>query len=99
MEPVRFGLELVVPKREVWGQSLAGDLAGRPPQRVIRDAPLLAPAATHLGAHVARRRAGQKQPTQDRTERLRVQVGTGARGDCLGCRIGLLGGHAALLDR
>ena len=87
-----------VPERQVGREPLAGDLAGRPPECVVRDAPVLAAAAAHVGTHVARRGAGQKQAAQHGSEWLRFNLGTHARRDCLGGSIGLLTGDAALLD-
>ena len=42
--------------------------------------------------------AGDQLATQDGLERPLVDVGAEARGDVLGCGIGLLSGQAALLD-
>ena len=66
---------------------------------MLRDVPALAAAAAHLGAYVARCRAGEQQTSEDGPELLRLDPGAGPGGDRFGRGIRLLSRHAALLDR
>ena len=94
-----WGLERVQLGREIRSEVAPGDLAGRPPERALRNRPFVAAAAGDLGAQVARRRTGEEQSAQDRPERLRLELGAQLRCDRLGGGIGLLGCDTALLDR
>jgi hypothetical protein len=91
--------------REIRSQVAASHLAGRPPQRTGRNVAhetamargALRAVPIQLGAQVQRRAAGQKQPSQHRGERMRLDGGTErSRNRCRGA-IRLLGRETALL--
>ena len=83
---------------EVGSEIAAGELVGRPPQRIVRDCGVVARAAADVGSQVAHGPAGQKRAAKDGPERLGVDLGTCGGGDRLGDGVGLLGGEAALFD-
>ena len=95
----RQRVDLLGVAREVGGDVASCDLAGRPPQRVLRHLPVVTTPAGHLCAQVARNPTREQEPAQHGTKRARVHVCAQPRGDRLGCGIRLLGGHAALLQR
>src|SRR5512132_872892 len=86
------------PLREEGGEVAPDDLSRRPPQRLAAAEERIR-ATGQLSAGEERCSAGQDEPAQDRTERLRLDLHARQRGDLLCGRVGLLGGEAALLDR
>ena len=62
------------------------DLRRRPPER-IRAGDRCPADPCKLVPEIARLRTGQEQAAQDRSERLRLQIGTGSPGDRLGGRV------------
>src|SRR5205809_6370655 len=84
------------PRGEEWPQVAAGDLAGRPPERLCVDRRF---EASELGFHEARREAGEHEAAENGRERLRYELGSGGGRDRLRRRLRLLSGQSTLLDR
>ena len=91
--------QLLLVESEVRGEPAPGDLAGRPPERLLRRARGVTRGPAHIRAQVVGRRSSQKQPSQNRAEGARLDVGARSCRDCLRGGVGLLGRDAALLDR
>ncbi len=84
---------------EEGGEVAADDLARWPPEGFAGDGAGIAVAAVRLVAEVAWRAAGEEKSAEYRLEAMRLNVGSGLRGDHFCDGVGLLGGDSALFDR
>src|SRR5437667_9921759 len=84
---------------EEGGEVASDDLAGRPPEWFAGDGAGVAVASVRAAAQIARRAAGEEKPAEYRLESMRLNGGSGLRGDHFGDGVGLLGGDSALVDR